>query len=48
MELMHLFVKEDLDDAESDALSEMSQEFPHPGASGAHPFSLECAWGASA
>ena len=41
-------VEEDLDDAESDALSDMSQEFSHPGPSGAHPFSLECAVGASA
>ena len=41
-------VKEDLDDAESDALSEMSLEFPHPGPSGARPFSLECARAASA
>ena len=36
-------VEEDLDDAESDALSEMSQDFSHPGPPGAHSFSLECA-----
>ena len=41
-------VDEDLDDAESDAISEMSKEFPHPGPSGAHPFSLEGAVGAYA
>ena len=41
-------VDEDLDEAESDAISEMSQEFTHPGPSGAHPFSLEGAVGAYA
>jgi hypothetical protein len=38
-------VEEDLDDAESDAMSDMSQEISLPGSSGAHKFSLECAGG---
>ena len=38
-------VEEDLDDAESDAMSDMSQEISHPGSSGAHKFSLECVGG---
>ena len=38
-------VEEDLDDAESDALSGMSEEISYPWPSGAHKFSHECAGG---
>ena len=38
-------VEEDLDDAESDALSDLSEDISHPGLSGAHKFSHECAGG---
>ena len=37
--------EEDLDDAVSDAMSMMSEEISHPGSSGDHRFSLECAEG---
>ena len=41
-------VDEDLDEAAEDALSSNSEEIPHTGPSGAHPFPLECAVGTSA
>ena len=41
-------VDEDLHEAAEDALSDNSEDLPHTGPSGAHPFPLECAVGTSA